>query len=251
MSAATAGDVEAVTRGVTAHLARAARFRAFALGLEYPSADVRREIERRWRELAAQSDAAAGPAAGIAAALAALAATDPEELEAGHVRLFGPAGTAPLTETSYGDPGRLLGKAAALADLGGFYRAFGVLPGSRHARPEDHLALELEFASLLALKEAWAFARGDEAALLVTGEAARKFFAEHLGTWLDAWSAGLDAAAPPAFYGCLGALVRDAVRAECARLGAEPVVLAARAVDREVGGEALSCPRAGDSPHPA
>lgn len=227
---------------VAAHLAQAALLRELAFGLEYPSAEVANAITLRWRTLLASGACPGEIGAAVASALGDLAAAKPGALEAAHVRLFGPAAAAPLTETSYGDAGRLLGKSAALADLGGFYRAFGLQPGTRAARPEDHLALELEFASVLALKEAWALAEDNDERLAITRDAAGKFFTDHLGTWLDAWLASLRASDPPAFYVALAEVIREIVRAECTRLGAEPGALTQRAVDREVGGDALVCP---------
>jgi TorA maturation chaperone TorD len=238
------GEDTDLREDVSAVLGRAAILRELARALDYPSSEARADIGGRWHVVLA---AAAGWPEGVRPALIqALERLDGADasLESEHVRLFGPAGRASLTETSYGDAGRLLGKSAALADVGGFYRAFGLKPGTEHPRPEDHLAFELEFLSVLAVKEAWAMSEGDEEALEVTRDATGKFLSEHLGTWIDAWLAVLRASDPPPFYDALGEVIQRLVRAECARLAVEPRTVGSRVVDRAVGDDVFTCPRA-------
>ncbi|HET7377314.1 MAG TPA: molecular chaperone TorD family protein, partial [Anaerolineae bacterium] len=71
-----------------------------------------------------------------------------------------------------------------LADIAGFYRAFGfTFDGKIHERP-DFLASELEFMHILTLKEARAVeaGRADQAEICI--EAERKFLQDHLGRWI-------------------------------------------------------------------
>ena len=229
---------------VTASLARAALFRALALGLDDPSDTWRAEVQDQWQTLLARS--AEWPQAVRAAMMQAVASFEEasDALPSEHVRLFGPAGRVPLTESSWGDAGRLLGKAASLADGGGFYRAFGLEPAVARPRPEDHLAVELEFMSVLALKEAWARNEGEDGGLAVTRAAATKFLADHLGTWIGAWCEALAEQGSPDFYRALGAAIRVLVDTECARLGARPRAVGGRIVDRALGDDAFTCPRA-------
>ncbi len=76
-------------------------------------------------------------------------------------------------------------KTFRIADIAGFYKAFGleVIPGTD--RP-DHLGAELEFLEVLALKEAVALDQGDATGAGVCAEATRWFLEEHLGEWTDA-----------------------------------------------------------------
>lgn len=68
-----------------------------------------------------------------------------------------------------------------LADIAGFYRAFGFeVSGER----PDHIVPELEFEALLHAKEAYARASNDKEGADVCADARRKFTAEHLGAWL-------------------------------------------------------------------
>lgn len=242
-----AEDGRGLQADVTAALARAALFRALALGLDDPSETWRAEVREQWRTLLSGT----GPWPGDvrAAVVRALESLDVAsgDLSSEHVRLFGPAGRVPLTESSWGDAGRLLGKAVALADVGGFYRAFGLEPATRRPRPEDHLAVELEFMSVLALKEAWARNEDEADGLAVTRAAATKFLADHLGTWVGAWCDALAAQDSPEFYDALAGAIRALVASECARLGASPQVVDGRLVDRERSGEVFTCPRADPS----
>ncbi len=72
-----------------------------------------------------------------------------------------------------------------LADVAGFYRAFGMnVVGNR----PDHLVAELEFMALVLVHEADALASGDGDRAEVVGDAARAFLRDHLGGWVDAWA---------------------------------------------------------------
>jgi TorA maturation chaperone TorD len=72
-----------------------------------------------------------------------------------------------------------------IADVAGFYRAFGfqVKEGGERA---DHLAAELQFMALVALKEAAAREAGEEEKAEICVDAQKKFLAEHLGPFLFA-----------------------------------------------------------------
>jgi len=74
-------------------------------------------------------------------------------------------------------------RAFLLADIMGFYRAFGMAP--RHERP-DHIACELEFLSVLGIKEALALQRGRLQEAHITADARGKFLREHLCCWSEA-----------------------------------------------------------------
>jgi TorA maturation chaperone TorD len=169
------------------------------------------------------------------------------QLQAEHIRLFGPAGRCPLTETAYGDAGRLLGKAAQLADISGFYLAFGLQTAAQDQHPIDHLALELEFMSALGLKEALALNEDWEERLALTVDTQAKFLQDHLGIWIDAWFACLRDSDPPPCYLKLGKAIQAFVQSENQHLAVSPHKLTSLAIDREVGGDELSCPLA-DTP---
>ena len=108
-------------------------------------------------------------------------------------------------------------KARWLADIAGFYRAFGVEPSGE--RP-DHIASELEFLHLLSLKEALAGRESHTEHLEVTLDAERKFFREHLRGWAPRFiQAVRGRAAPDSFYDNLCGALEELLEAEAERLG--------------------------------
>ena len=111
-----------------------------------------------------------------------------------------------------------------LADLMGFYQAFGVnLRDAEESRERpDHIAVELEFLHFLCWKEAAARLEGDEEHISVCLDAERKFLGDHLGRWADLFARGLEKTAPEGFYPALAALLRAVVAQEVANLEVKP-----------------------------
>ncbi|MDR7417142.1 MAG: molecular chaperone TorD family protein [Armatimonadota bacterium] len=115
-------------------------------------------------------------------ALRADAEQDPEGYRTEYLRLFVRA-EAPPYEASTGTSAGASGgpNLQLLADVAGFYRAFGF--EARGERP-DHLAAELEFLALLCLLEARALLAGQPEEARVCAEARASFLRDHLLTWL-------------------------------------------------------------------
>ncbi len=142
-----------------------------------------------------------------------------------HVRLFGHAvrGTCPPYELEYGRS-EIIQQASELADIAGFYSAFGLELTDHGNERADHLAVECEFMSALAAKEAWAIENGDHDGRKIVGDAQRSFLADHLGNWLPSFvrrvqDAPTSGTGPvPDFYGALAAFTGAFVAAECGRL---------------------------------
>ena len=84
-----------------------------------------------------------------------------------------------------------------MADINGFYRAFGVEPNKD--RP-DHVAAELEFMHLLTFKQAHALGAGQIENASLCEQAGEKFFREHLSTWVDPLIDSLRARDPDALH---------------------------------------------------
>jgi DMSO reductase family type II enzyme chaperone len=148
-----------------------------------------------------------------------LAIQPPElaELQAAYRHAFGATGSL-CYETEYGLPHEFR-QSQELADISGFYRAFGFTNGSRVRERPDHLAAELEFMSILALKEAYTVKDGLVEHFEVCLEAQRKFLGDHLGRWIDkfAQSLALDGDGGP--YQALARFCALFVNADAARLG--------------------------------
>lgn len=197
-------------------LARCAVYAALAMGFEPPGGgDEDRLASRRGARELASAVAAAG--------------VDPSGVEAigqrrpgveAHRRLFGHTarGSAPPYGTEYGRD-TLFQQPQRLADLAGFFAAFGVrLDPARHERV-DHVRCQLEFSAFLARKEAHALDAGDAVMLTEVRRAQGLFLRDHLGRFAPALGERLRREDPAGFYGAVGALLRRFVEAECRRCG--------------------------------
>jgi TorA maturation chaperone TorD len=90
----------------------------------------------------------------------------------------------PPNETAHApqSPQEGLTRTAELADIAGFYRAFGVevTPATERV---DHITAELDFMHLLAVKQAAAVERGERGHVEICEDAAAAFLYDHLGRW--------------------------------------------------------------------
>lgn len=230
---------------VSATLFRGAIYQALALGFAYPSSAILGQLKAQWSGLLnATLLWPEGVRDPFEQASRLVHSADGEGLEREYVRLFGPSARCSLHETSYGDAGRLLGRSVGLADIAGFYLAFGLHPTAGNTHPEDHIGLELEFMSLLAVKEAYALAQEWQERLEVTREAQYLFIQDHLGTWIDALTEQLRRCKPLPFYAFLGESLRIWVHVEATRLKVSPVPVNGWVADAEMGEDHLQCPRA-------
>lgn len=74
-------------------------------------------------------------------------------------------------------------KGVILADIAGFYRAFGFELADETHEKGDHLRVELEFVALLLVM----LAKAEKEAIRTTHEALESFSFDHLGEWLPAF----------------------------------------------------------------
>lgn len=109
-----------------------------------------------------------------------------------------------------------------MADVAGFYRAFGVDATEGGFRP-DELPVELEFMGYLCNKEAYAIEHLGAPRAGQARKAQRTFLTEHLGRWGGVFGRKLAKTAPQGhFYFVAGQTLSLWLEAECARLGANP-----------------------------
>jgi TorA maturation chaperone TorD len=161
-----------------------------------------------------------------------------------HSRLFLGAGMVPLREGGYGDGLRFAGQPFDIADLNGFYRAFGFELSTSTPNPPDHLGTQVEFLSLLHLKRALALGRRRLRDVQTVDHAMARFLEEHLGRWIGSFCAALREAGACLPYALLADLVADVVSAECGRLGIRPRTAGRGTAADPMEGDALVCPLA-------
>ena len=148
-----------------------------------------------------------------------------DELRSSYVDLFDRGdGRVPLYETEYGRM-RGMSKGNDLADIAGFYQAFGLTnEADRVHEMLDHVAVELEFYSVLLLKEDALAAEENAEGVAIVRDARRKFLLEHLGRLARGISERPEVRADPT-YGAVFAWCWKLVAAECAEVGVEPPLL--------------------------
>jgi TorA maturation chaperone TorD len=238
-------------RAVQRLLEDAAVFRQLALSFRYPDASTREHVASGFSEiLAAQAQRfhSGSWSTAFRSAAEAWRAADGALLESEHVRLFLGAGICALRETAYGDGRRIAGRSYELADIAGFYRAFGWKLSATHPHLPDHLAAELEFASVLLVKEAYAFAEASDEHLEITRDAIKAFLESHLGRWISTLVGVLVEHGAPVAYVALADLVHDAVRRQCRRFRIAPQLADGRGPHDFMQEDGFNCPRDGASP---
>jgi TorA maturation chaperone TorD len=218
-------------------LARAVLWRLAALAFRHPAGSWRDEwsealrgagaaLETLGDEARQRGPAGARTMAELCQACDRLpaAALDDDRLRSAHLRLFGPtprSGVTPYESEWIGAPGEL-SQFHRIADVSGFYRAFGLDLAATCDERHDHLSVELAFLNVLAVKEAYALARGLDDMAQTCRSATRRFLAEHLGRWAPACCARLVRADPTGFHGLAARFLAELVRLEGERVGASP-----------------------------
>lgn len=92
-----------------------------------------------------------------------------------------------------------------MADVAGFYRAFGLDVGGNERERVDHVAVELTFMQWLCLKEAYAAEHSATEALDAVRRGQRSFLADHLLCWAPAFARRVSTAADGDPYDAIGA----------------------------------------------
>lgn len=147
-----------------------------------------------------------------------------DELEMSYVQTFGHAISkeCPPYETEYGQA-HIFQQSQVLADIAGFYNAFGLELAPDLNDRLDYISVELEFMHFLCLKEAYALAKGHpEEQLALCRGAQTKFLGEHLGQWMFGFVENLEEKASDSLYGLIGQLLTAFLTFEMRTLGLEP-----------------------------
>ncbi len=117
----------------------------------------------------------------LLALLESVQQTNLQEMQSAFMDLFDPV-NGPFPYESEHSKTHDFSKANLLADIMGFYRAFGVEPTNDRA---DHISAELEFMHLLTIKEMYASGKGDHENASICRQAGESFLREHLSLWTD------------------------------------------------------------------
>jgi DMSO reductase family type II enzyme chaperone len=138
-------------------------------------------------------------------------------LQTKHRHAFGLVGSL-CYETELGLPHEYR-QSQEMADIAGFYRAFGFNIGGQVRERPDHISAELEFMHVLALKEAYAAERDVLEHVEICIDAQRKFLQEHLGKWVGLFAESLARSAEEGPYVKLAHFAADFVEADAKRFG--------------------------------
>jgi len=147
-----------------------------------------------------------------------VAASDVETLAGRWVRWFDLGRVAPYEGSNVASNAG--GVTPRLADVAGFYRAFGV--EVLDERP-DHVVAQLEFLALALLAEAEALEADDADSAEAAKRCARAFLRDHVGSWLDRWAARVVAIEDLVAWHPYAAAAADMVRAEMSRCKVIPL----------------------------
>lgn len=161
-----------------------------------------------------------------------------DDLRSEYIERFDRGALSVLYEAEYGRT-RSANKTHTLADLSGFYQAFGFELGEEtgHETP-DFLAIELEFYALLLMKQAALAAQGDAEGVEVVQTARRKFLDEHLGGFVRGLAHRPEAGGS---FAEAVALCLSLVEAHCAALGINPEAAVAGGAAAQAEAEEMKC----------
>jgi TorA maturation chaperone TorD len=147
-----------------------------------------------------------------------------EEMCAAYENTFGllVSCACPPYEMEYIDSKFVFQRSHLLADLAGYYRAFGLEISGKRPERSDHVANQLEFmAIVVGLERRAAADESDEQRqrIEVCQQAQTSFFRDHLAWWIPAFARLLERENPNGFYGAAGRFLAAFVPGERAVLG--------------------------------
>lgn len=197
---------------------RAAMYELFARCLAYPD-EAALQALGEFASLA--RDVLPGSATGLLGVF--LGGPNAEDLKAAYMETFTAVTSpdCPTYESAFvcTDAGQ---QPVVMADVAGYYRAFGLELAAGAMRPDD-ACVELAFLGYLCRKEAYALEHLGAARVGQARRAQRMFLREHFGRWGEALGDRLADSAVHESYRELGIALREWVAAEAAATGAEPM----------------------------
>ena len=218
-------------------MSRAAGYSLLAYALAYPDDTVVESLHDAAKEAA--TALARTSLSGLARVAVAVTRA---ELEPAYVQLctLSSSPDCPTFETAYFSPDPQQ-QTQRMADVAGFYHAFGVDSADTGFRPDD-IPVELEFMAFLCRKQAYAAEHLGAPRAGQTLRAQRMFLADHLGCWAGGLGRRMAEGAPAGhFYEVAGLALAEWVADDCRILGARP---------EEVSGIPVPAPEPGISHGP-
>jgi len=123
----------------------------------------------------------------------------------------------PPYETEYIDGKFTFQRSGGLADISGFYHAFGLRTSEQHRERSDHIVLELEFMAILLRLEHQAIEQGSsgsEERATVCRDAQQRFLREHLTWWVPVFCRLMGHENSGGFYESVGTMLAAFITAE-------------------------------------
>ncbi|MBM3180225.1 MAG: hypothetical protein FJZ86_07705 [Chloroflexi bacterium] len=158
-----------------------------------------------------------------------------------HIFLFHRQALCSPYESTYSPAGM----EQSLADIAGFYRAFGVQMSPDAHERVDHIGSELEFMAVLCAKEAHALRNGLTEQAQICRDARSAFLSDHLGLWALAFASRVQDKARLPLYPALTDMLASLLALEAEDLGVALCVASAygspEAATGMAGGEELAC----------
>ena len=179
--------ITATEQDVLTWLERASSYRFFSLYFRLPTEEVKAELVALSTEVSSELRELAVMRQQLTL----------EQCEQEFHRVLG-AGGIPACASSY-DDNALAGRGPMLADISGFYQAFAYRPEPPPAEVPDHLAVELDFLSYLAVKVAFALSEGCQEEAGIAQQAWERFLTQHLRDWTERFDAQLERTSSPIY----------------------------------------------------
>lgn len=148
----------------------------------------------------------------------------------------------PLYELEYGEE-HSYRQPQELADIAGFYQAFGLQGAQKVPERPDHISVEAEFVHFLLYKKAIALRANDLENAATCQRAYEQFLQEHLAFWLPALTYRITKFAKPGLLYGLAEFAYEFVTQDCRkqnlRIGSENLVI--RPIEEKTDAGCVSC----------